>query len=88
AEGDSLTAGRENHLQLMIPGIPLALARYSARGGQTERDLLDRLPYFLTVVPDPGVTEVELYVRLSLRPGAAPSLVRQVVIPVASSPQN
>lgn len=80
----SLVAGQPNRLQVVVPGVPLALVRYSARGAQLERQTWDKLPWFLTLVPEAGVEEITVFLRISLRPGAAATLLRSVKVPVSS----
>ena len=81
-QGEALSPNRPNDVQVMLPGIPLALIRFSIEGGRLVNRDDQALPFFLSLHPDPGSTEVVVHLRASLRPGAASSLLKSVTIPV------
>lgn len=85
SEGDSLIAGQPNQLQIVVPGVPITLIRFTARDGLLNRHPYDELPWFLTVTPASGAKELTIFLRISLRPGASASVLRQVRIPVKKS---
>jgi hypothetical protein len=81
--GLPLRAGRWQGLQVLVPGVPTHLMRLNCEGCQ-DFETGQSLPYPLQVMPADDRSSLTFYLRVSLRPGAAPVMMRSISLPIAS----
>lgn len=81
--GLPLRAGRWQSMQVFMPGVPTHLVRLNCEGCQ-DFEAGQNLPYPLQVLPAGDRRTLIFYLSVSLRPGAAPVMMRSVSIPIAS----